>query len=151
LEYDPNCFVTHWACVSLFIYFVIDKREKREKISILSFCCLLLSPYETLDLLRRSCGGLLRPSPRQTLTLTIVILFALMIVLLVCRIVLFRAFRVNKLVSEHWFVLPCLQPSFIVVLLLFVQSNLFPRCAFAQSLLGDFILVSSAKIKSRHV
>jgi hypothetical protein len=68
-----------------------------------------------LDPPRRPCSCLPRPSPRQTLILTITILFALMIVLFVCGIILFRALHANKLVSEHEFVLSFLQPSFIVV------------------------------------
>jgi hypothetical protein len=44
-------------------------------------------------------------------------------------------------------VLPCLQPSFVVLLLPFVQSGLFRRCALAQPLLGNFVLVSRTKTR----
>jgi hypothetical protein len=44
----------------------------------------------------------------------------------------------HQLVSEHWFVLPCLQLSFLAILLLFIQSGLFSRCVFAQTSLWRF-------------
>jgi hypothetical protein len=67
--------------------------------------------------------------------------------IVVALIILFRALYANKLVSEHWFVLPCFQPSFVVVLLMFVRFGLFPRCAYAQPSLGDSVLVSFAKTR----
>jgi hypothetical protein len=110
LEYGPNCFVARWVYIFIYIYFIIDNQERRERNNSLVpavFCSLSNTENP------RSVGEAAASS--QTLTLTIAILFALMIVLFVCGIVLFWFLRANKLVSEHKFVLSFLQPIFLVV------------------------------------